>query len=1159
MRRFISAVSLVAASVTVLVVVDPIGSSGVLATTTHNLTIECTSSGGTSTVNVLKGDTIVVSTSTCGAINKVFTDTPTGIWTSSQIDYSAGTATFPATITTDANASGDFLIRLIVQGDFSKYRDLSVRFVSLPYTPSNITATVGDAKSTLKWTGGSDGSGLTYEIEKSTDNKASWTSVATGVASSAATNGYEVTGLTNGVPHFFRIRGTDNLGTGQWGEMSTAVTPSLPPPAPTSVVATAGDAQATLSWTAPNMTGYAPLTGYKIEKNDGSSWTTAVSDTGNTNTSSTVTGLTNGVSHTFRVSGINAAGSGAASTASPGVVPFTVPNGVDGMFDIQASLAPNTTDTLDLSWTAPNDNGRPIVEYQVQIAEAQSPNFATPGGGTCAAANLSTTTCSISGLTQGTTYEIQIRARNEAGWGSFGNSKQATVPGPAGAPQNPQATPGDTQVSVSWGLPTSWGGPMPTQGFSYDIERSVAGANAWLLAGSVTIPGLSQMQPQFPATSSLTITGLMNGTSYDFRVSAVTLYGNGLWASVTAVTPSTIPANVSAPVATRGDQQALLSWTAPNDGGSPITGYLIEKNDGTVWSTVTANTNSTATTYTATGLTNGTSYTFRITAINANGSSAAPSSSSNSVTPASLPGTPSGLSAIHGNGQVTLAWTPGSSSAALTGHFVEISSDGGANWTTAIADTGSAAGSATITGLTNGNPYVFRVSGISSAGTGLPLTLANAVTPSTTPGAVTGLAAQVGDQQVALSWTAPASNGGSTITGYVIEKNDGTGWTQVTANTNSSTASYTVTGLTNGTAYDFRVTPININGASVSAPPNLTNPVSPIAAPGVPPAPTAVAGAGSATITVAAGTGGDPSSFTVTALNSSNQPSGSCTVTGASGSCTITGLTAGTAYTFTATATNANTTSAASVASASVTPTAPPASSSGVIVPPSSTAPPTSQPGDGSSSAGGRVAGDREVVDGGTRPATPIPSPDGGLPELEPGRLQIIEDGRVVAVDVISTETGGLLMTSDDFTLGLEVTNGVVGSPGASSGVLTLTPSGGLNVRGSGFVPGSIVDVWLFSTPTFVGTVVVGDDGTFSGTLVVPVQLAPGDHTLQANGVSSDGLTRSLNLGVEVVPNSFELPVTGGSSRAMDLSLWLLVAGTFALVLRRRRGWSMAN
>ncbi len=87
--------------------------------------------------------------------------------------------------------------------------------------------------------------------------------------------------------------------------------------------------------------------------------------------------------------------------------------------------------------------------------------------------------------------------------------------------------------------------------------------------------------------------------------------------------------------------------------------------------------------------------------------------------------------------------------------------------------------------------------------------------------------------------------------------------------------------------------------------------------PATPGQPTAVAGAGSAAVTVVAPTsGGTPTSYTVTASPGTAQ----CTVTGASGSCTVNGLTNGTSYTFTSTATNVAGTSSSSVASAAVTP-----------------------------------------------------------------------------------------------------------------------------------------------------------------------------------------------------------------------------------------------
>ena len=91
------------------------------------------------------------------------------------------------------------------------------------------------------------------------------------------------------------------------------------PPAPTSVTPTAGELEASLTWTAPANVGGTPVTGYFVEyKASGGSWTTATSNTASASTSYTVTGLSGGVTYTFRVSAINAAGTSAASTESDG-------------------------------------------------------------------------------------------------------------------------------------------------------------------------------------------------------------------------------------------------------------------------------------------------------------------------------------------------------------------------------------------------------------------------------------------------------------------------------------------------------------------------------------------------------------------------------------------------------------------------------------------------------------------------------------------------------------------------------------------------------------------------------------------------------------------------------------------------------------------------
>ena len=283
---------------------------------------------------------------------------------------------------------------------------------------------------------------------------------------------------------------------------------------------------------------------------------------------------------------------------------------------------------------------------------------------------------------------------------------------------------------------------------------------------------------------------------------------------------------------TPGDGQIDLSWTAPGTtGGAPISGYRIETKTGDgPWTVTTANTGSTATSATVTGLTNGTEYRFRVAAINAAGTGPA-STATDPVIPRTAPGVPTGLAGTSGDGQIDLSWTaPGTTGGApISGYRIETKTGDGP-WTVTTANTGSTATSATVTGLTNGTEYRFRVAAINAAGTGPASTATDPVIPRTTPGVPTGLAGTSGDGQIDLSWTAPGTTGGAPISGYRIETKTGDGpWTVTTANTGSTATSATVTGLTNGTEYRFRVAAINAAGTGPAS--TATDPLVPRATP----------------------------------------------------------------------------------------------------------------------------------------------------------------------------------------------------------------------------------------------------------------------------------------------------------------------------------------
>ncbi len=539
------------------------------------------------------------------------------------------------------------------------------------------------------------------------------------------------------------------------------------------------------------------------------------------------------------------------------------------LVDVQTSMGPNPPGGMGL--LAPPDGGA-----------SSSPDYE----------------CVITGLTNGTAYTFTVTASNVAGTSAASTASAEVIPMPIvpDTPAQPTVVAGDGEATITVGSPSSGGIPD-----GYTVTADPGGATC-------TVTG---------ASGACTVTGLTNETAYTFTVTATNLAGTSQSSTASAsVTPRPAPPGVPGiPIVVRGDGEATVTVTSPSSGGIPDRYTVTATPDGETC-TVTGASGA----CTVTGLTNGTPYTFTVTASNVTGTSAA-STASAPVTPVALPGAPSALSKTHGNGQVVLTWTPGSDggTGSLSGHLVEYSTDSGGTWVTAIADTNDPTGTATVTGLTNGTAYLFRVSGISSAGSGAVLVATSAVTPSTTPGAVSGLDAQVGDAEVTLTWTL-ADDGGAAITGYRIEQNDGSNWSTSVANSSSSALSYTVTGLTNGVAYNFRVVAINSNGASVLPAPNLANPVTPVEAPGVPSQPVAVAAAGSVVVTVEAGQGGDPEILTVTA-----DPGGAtCTITnvaaGASGSCTLTGLTVGDPYTFTATARNATATSVASTVSDPATP-----------------------------------------------------------------------------------------------------------------------------------------------------------------------------------------------------------------------------------------------
>ena len=259
--------------------------------------------------------------------------------------------------------------------------------------------------------------------------------------------------------------------------------------------------------------------------------------------------------------------------------------------------------------------------------------------------------------------------------------------------------------------------------------------------------------------------------------------------------------------------------------------------------------------------------------------------------------------ATAGNAQASVAFTAPNSTggSTITGYTVT-SSPGGLTATGANSPL-------VVTGLSNGTAYTFTVVATNAAGNSLASVASAAVTPQTVPGAPTSPVATAGNAQASVAFNAPASTGGSTITGYTATSSPG-GLTATGAG-----SPLVVTGLSNGTAYTFTVVATNAAGNSVASAASAA--VTPRTVPGAPTNP--VATAGNAQASVVFSPPGFNGGSTITGYTVTSSPGG-LTASGSSSPLVVTGLSTNVSYTFTVVATNAAGNSVASAASGAVSP-----------------------------------------------------------------------------------------------------------------------------------------------------------------------------------------------------------------------------------------------
>ncbi len=364
-------------------------------------------------------------------------------------------------------------------------------------------------------------------------------------------------------------------------------------------------------------------------------------------------------------------------------------------------------------------------------------------------------------------------------------SGYALKPKAPAAPTDVQATPGDKSVKLSWTAPQDTGDLTVK---AYEVTR---------LPGNVvtTVTG-----------TSTTITGLVNDTSYTFKVVTVNAAGRSAAALSTEVSPA-LPAPPGQPfitAVTSRDSAAAVSWDAPAGLPEAINSYTVTAMPGGVTMTVAG----TARSALLKGLTNGTRYAITVKATNAYGAGISDPRPANPVL-AKVPLAPPFSAVTALNARVDVQWVRPADGGAEIDNYAVTAEPGGITQTIP-ADTTLAA----LTGLTNGQKYTITVRAHNKAGYSVAATTSSTPLAARAPAAPDDVqAASSANGVVQLTWKAPIDVGTSAVTGYRVTVTPSGQVVDVTS------PSATVTGLDKATEYTFAVAAKNAAGIGAASTP----------------------------------------------------------------------------------------------------------------------------------------------------------------------------------------------------------------------------------------------------------------------------------------------------------------------------------------------------
>lgn len=671
----------------------------------------------------------------------------------------------------------------------------------------------------------------------------------------------DITGLSDETVYHFVITATNKTGEGARTEaMGTPSKGDTVPGAPQGVKVVAGDAQVSVSWSAPADYGIVDgaagtITTYtvyysesKIDDLEASSVTGK--DTG-ISTVADITGLTNGTTYHFLVTATNKTGeserSESLATKAGISTPPEAPRGI---------VMEEGDGEITLYWRPPGDGGlvhgiEANLNYTVYYSESE---IEAPGAsGTKKMEADGKLVATITGLTNEVLYYFLITASNETGEGPGA--------GATGAPRVPDRVPGAPQglsiVETESGDYISWSPPDDRGGFEGSTPENLTYK---VYYSDKVIENLEGVDSLDAGTKLATIVpGLTAGTEYHFVVIASNGTGSGSPSTEVTFTPEKTSLLPSAPTNLYGapwKNSVVLTWSKPNAVNQEITHYTVYYSEEAIHDLsaegVSSQNAGTELTYEVADLTAEREYHFVVTASNVVGEGPISNAIRLRLEPNSPPSAPRDLKATPGFKKITLSWKAPADTgiyvgkAGVTGSYIIYFSESEIT-DLASSDVSSMRVSGTTTmlvvkkdglldrDLVNGKQYYFAVAATNQIGDGVPAVITGVPSDeSAVPGHPFGLEVSALDAGVTLSWLPPINTGNhdgilQEITGYrvyfstspITYRTDLTargvgkiffGMEDVHINPNHGMVRADIENLRNGVEYHFVVTAFNVAG-----------------------------------------------------------------------------------------------------------------------------------------------------------------------------------------------------------------------------------------------------------------------------------------------------------------------------------------------------------